>query len=56
MKKFLPFLVAIVGVFATIGVLFLLIRTDHVSVNPGAFDWRKIVGTTPPDAAQEEAV
>lgn len=56
MKKFLPFLLAIAGTLAAMGVLFLLVRTDHLSVNVRRpFDWRKAVDTAL-EPVEEEAV
>jgi hypothetical protein len=57
MKKFLPFMLAIAGTLAAMGVLFLLVRTDHLSVNVRRpFDWRKAVDTALPQPVEEEAV
>lgn len=43
MKKFVPFLLAMVGVFATIGILFLLVRTDALPARVRSLDWHKAI-------------
>lgn len=55
MRKFIPFLLASAGLFAVLGVLFLLIRTDAVPARVRTFHWR-IGTTTPPATPIEDAV
>lgn len=54
MRKFIPFLLASAGLFAVLGILFLLIRTDAVPARVRTLHWR--TGTTPPPAPEEVTV
>ena len=54
MKKLVPFLIASAGVFAALGILFLLIRTDALPARVRALDWRRVVDS--PAAHETEPV
>jgi hypothetical protein len=56
MKKFLPFLLLFLGVFAIFGILFLVVRTDALQSRVRSIDWRKAVSTTPVEPVEEAAV
>jgi hypothetical protein len=53
MRKFIPFLLASAGLFAVLGVLFVLIRTDAVPARVRTLHWR--IGETTPEATPPEA-
>jgi len=46
MKTVFPFLLVLTGVFAIVGVLFLIMRGDSFSTKVRAFDWRKAINAT----------
>lgn len=57
--KVFPFLLLIVGVLASLGVLFLLTRTDALPASVRSFDWRKAIGSAldePVEPVEEAAV
>jgi hypothetical protein len=54
MKKFLPFLLLFLGVFAIFGILFLLVRTDALPASVRSLDWRKAIGTALTEPVEEE--
>jgi Na+-transporting methylmalonyl-CoA/oxaloacetate decarboxylase gamma subunit len=56
MKKFLPFMLLFLGVFAVFGILFLLVRTDALPASVRSFDWRKAISTVPTAPIEEVAV
>jgi hypothetical protein len=45
MKTIFPFLLVLTGVFAIVGVLFLINRNDSLSTKVRSFDWRKTINT-----------
>ena len=51
MRKLIPFLLASAGLFAVLGVLFLLIRADAVPARVRALHWRT---RTPESAAPSD--
>jgi hypothetical protein len=53
MKRYVPFALAIAGVFATIGVLFLLTRVDAWPRNIRTIEWRRAIGTPTPEPVEE---
>ena len=55
MRKFIPFLLASAGLFAIIGVLFLLVRMDAMPARVRAFDWRKATVAPPAEPVEEAA-
>jgi hypothetical protein len=52
MKKYVPFVLVIGGVFAALGVLFLLVRFDAWPKNIRTIEWRRAIGS-PPVVAEE---
>jgi hypothetical protein len=54
MKRYVPFALAIAGVFAALGVLFLLVRVDAWPKNIRAIEWRRAIGTTTSDPVEDE--
>jgi hypothetical protein len=52
MRKLIPFLLASAGLFAVLGVLFLLIRTDAVPARVRTLHWR--TGEVTPEAVPAE--
>jgi hypothetical protein len=56
MKKVFPFLLLFTAVFAVVGVLFLLVRTDALPASVRSFDLRKATGAKPIEPVEEETV
>lgn len=56
MKTVFPFLLLFTGVFAIVGVLFLIVRSDSLPAKVRSFDWRKAINTTLDEPVVEVAV
>ena len=56
MNKVFPFLLLFTGVFAIVGVMFLIMRSESLPAKVRSFDWRNAINSTLDEPAVEEAV
>ena len=56
MKNVFPFLLLFTGIFALVGVLFLIVRSDSLPAKVRSFDWRKAINSTLDEPIDEPVV